>query len=260
MPGQEVTTLAGVGWAELAAAFTLAFADYAVPMQMTAAALERMQRRRGYDPTSSFGAWEGGALVGFVLTCRDGGRAYNSGTGVAPEHRKSGVARRLLDAAITTIGDAPYVLEVLDTNARAIAFYQRAGFAERRRLQCWSYTGPREPMSRVDLAPDGELEPAWQNSRASIARAIEPFETIGTDDGAAVVFTSNGDLPLLAVRSVARRHGLGRRLLAGASAAAGTPLRILNVDSRATEVAAFLDATCTRTVGQLEMVRGRVAA
>jgi len=72
------------------------------------------------------------------------------------------------------------------------------------------------------------------------------------------VFPSNGDLPRLVVAPGARRRGLGTRLLAGASARAQAPLRILNVDAAATGVAAFLDAAgCRPTVAQLEMIRVR---
>jgi hypothetical protein len=74
-----IRSLDGVGWDELADAFTEAFSDYAAPMQMTPAALATMQVRRGYVASNSFGAWEGSRLVGFALTCRDGARIYNSG-------------------------------------------------------------------------------------------------------------------------------------------------------------------------------------
>src|ERR1051326_5096441 len=69
---------------------------FVVPMQMTAEALEMMQRRRGYVPEASLGAFEGDRIVGFVLTCLDGDRAYNSGTGVAVSHRRHGIARELM--------------------------------------------------------------------------------------------------------------------------------------------------------------------
>ena len=54
------------------------------------------------------------------------------------------------------------------------------------------------------------MVPSWQNSVASIRRANEPFVVIGDERGAAVVFPSNGDVPLLAVAPEHRRRGLGR--------------------------------------------------
>lgn len=242
----ELRSLIGVSWDELAAAFERAFSDYAVPMRMTAEALERMQTRRGFAPRSSFGAWDGDALVGFVLTCRDGERAYNSGTGVAPSHRRGGLAKQLMARAIEQI-HGPYVLEVLADNAKAIALYESLGFQRRRTLQCWGYDGPRAALpTRALPDADGAFEPSWQNTRASIARAIEPFVVVADGDDWAVVFPSNGDLPQFSAANP--------RLLAGAAHAAGKPLRIINADVGAS---AFLAAAgCTPTVAQLEMSRG----
>lgn len=237
----EIRPLVGVQWDELADAFTRAFADYAVPMVMTAEALERMQTRRGFDPRRSFGAWDGDVMVGFVLICRDGERAYNSGTGVVPSHRRTGLARQLMERV------GPCSLEVLADNAKAIALYESLGFTRTRTLQCWTYDGPRLALPAREL-PDaiGAFAPSWQNSLASIRRAIEPYVVVADGDDWAVVFPSNGDLALFS--------SANPRLLAGAAHAAGQPLRIINADVGATP---FLDAAgCTRTVAQLEMSRG----
>src|SRR5262249_800904 len=172
----EIRSLVGVGWDALAAAFNAAFSDYAVAMAMTPEALAHMQLRRGYVAEASFGAYDGAQLVGFVLTCRDGDRIYNSGTGVIPAHRRSGVARALLDPVIGSARASSYVLEVLEPNTGAIAFYTAAGFVESRRLQCWTYDrrGAELPELSTDLAAiaaNADLEPAWQNSLASLRRA-----------------------------------------------------------------------------------------
>ena len=255
-----IRTLDGVGWDELAEAFTAAFSDYAVPMTMTPAALAAMQARRGYVASDSFGAWEAGRLAGFVLTCRDGERTYNSGTGVAPAHRRTKIARALLDRVIARVA-GPYVLEVLETNDKAIAFYASVGFIETRRLQCWAYGGDRAALdtaTRIEaIAVHADVALAWQNSVASIRRAPVPPVVLGDARGGVVVFPDTGDVPLLAVARDARRQGCGRRLLAAAAHAANRPLRLLNVDDRDAGIAAFLVACgATRTVRQLEMSRG----
>jgi GNAT superfamily N-acetyltransferase len=70
------------------------------------------------------------------------------------------------------------------------------------------------------------------------------------------VFPASADLALLAVARRARRQGLGTNLLRAAAARASRPLRILNVDARATAVAAFLAAAGARRLAQqVEMVR-----
>ena len=81
---------------------------------------------------------------------------------------------------------------------------------------------------------------------------------LGDERGAVVVFPGSADLPLLAVARDHRRRGLGTRLLRAAAARASRPLRILNIDSRAEGVAAFLAAAgAVPLAGQLEMVRER---
>lgn len=262
----QIRPLDGARWDELASVFNEAFSDYAVPMAMTAEGLEAMQRRRGYVAQVSYGAYDGSRLVGFVLTGLEGDRAYNSGTGVVPGHRRSGVARALLDAVIASIGARAYVLEVLADNATAIAFYAGAGFVETRRLACWTYDrrGDELPVIATPdlaaIAAHADVEPAWQNSLASIRRARAPHVVVGDDHGAAVVFPDTGDLPLLAVRRDARRRGHGTRLLRAAAARASRPLRILNVDGRAGSIAVFLVAAgASPLVQQLEMVRAKDA-
>src|SRR5262245_26290009 len=151
----EIRSLGGVRWDELAPVFNEAFSDYAVPMAMTPESLASMQRRRGYVAEVSFGAYDGSRLVGFALTCLEGDRAYNSGTGVIPSHRRTGVARELLDSVIANVPAASYVLEVLEDNARAIALYTAAGFVETRRFRCWTFdqAGADLPdLERPDLA------------------------------------------------------------------------------------------------------------
>jgi ribosomal protein S18 acetylase RimI-like enzyme len=220
-----------------------------------------MLRRRGYVAEDSFGAYDGERIVGFVFTCRDGTRAYNSGTGVAPSHRRQGVARVLLDAVIARVDE--YVLEVLEDNLKAIALYTGAGFVERRRFQCWTYAGsgmlPELRDADLDaIAAHADFELSWQNTCASIRRATEPHVVVGDEHGAAVVFPTSGDLPLCVVRRAARRCGHGARLLGAAAARASRPLRILNLDTRANGVAAFMTAVgATPLVRQVELVRAR---
>lgn len=264
----EIRSIAGIGWEALAAAFNAAFSDYVVPMSIMADGLAAMQRRRGYAADASFGAFDGEHLVGFVFTCLDGDRAYNSGTGVAPAHRGAGLGRRLVDAVIESVSPRArsYTLEVIETNEPAAALYRSAGFAVTRRLQVWTFAAPaRAPgapevpvIAAPDLdaiAADADVEPPWQNSLASLRRATEPYVALGDDRGAAIVFPASADLPLLCVRRDVRRRGHGARLLAAAAARAARPVRLM-VDDRDAGIAAFLDAAgATRLVRQLEMVR-----
>lgn len=241
------------------AAFVEAFSDYVVKLSPTREQLLDMLTRRGWVPELSVGAYDGNQLVAFTLNGLDGQRGYDSGTGVLPTHRRLGLARQTMEWSLARLRDAGatrYVLEVLEANERAAALYLACGFEVTRRLQCWTYesSAPR-PLPAASMHPEWcDVEPAWQNTTASIGRAADPPEILGDAHGYVVVFPSNGDIPQLAVNPAHRREGRGRALLHAAAAAAGKPLRIMNVDTRAKDVAAFLEACgAKRWVVQLEM-------
>jgi ribosomal protein S18 acetylase RimI-like enzyme len=242
-------------------AFGEAFSDYVIPFRPTREQLREMLTRRGWAPHLSVGVWDGARMVAFTLNGFEHRAAYDSGTGVVPSHRRRGLAREMMERVVPLLRDAGaqrYVLEVIESNAPAIALYRAAGFRVSRMLQSWSYVADApsaEPISRGTMHPAYcDVEPSWQSSTASIRRAQDRFEVVGDEDGYAVVFPSNGDLAQLAVHPAARRHGLGTRLLRDAATIAGKPLRIINVDDGAAHIAMFLEtAGARRTVRQLEM-------
>ncbi len=258
-----IRDLSGVPFDTIYETFVLGFSDYVVPLQPDRKAFEEMQTRRGFDPAYSAGAFDGDQLVGIVLTCIDGARAYNSGTTVITSHRRHKLGRAMMDQAISLIGGREYILEVLVDNPNAIALYESIGFQRARRFQVWTYESKSQAriteIANADLEQIRswcDVEPSWQNDVPSLRRARDPYVVLGTLQGAAVLFPNNGDVPLLAVSPEARRQGLGRRLLEAAATRANKPLRILNVDDSDAGIAAFLEKCgATRKVAQWEMVR-----
>jgi len=256
-----IKDLTGVSFETMTQAFNDAFSDYNIPANYTVEYLTGLVARRGYRPDLAVGAFDGDRLVGFVFNCLDGDEAYNSGTGVVITHRRLGIARQLMEHSIRTLPAKRYILEVIETNHRAAALYRDLGFVETRKFQCWTYTKPENTriteIANADLdeiASWCDMELSWQNRIASIRRSREPYVVLGNEDGVVILFTSNGDVPLLAVKRDARRKGLGSRLLAAAATRASVPLRIINIDDRSTDIAAFLDKNgAKRTVRQLEM-------
>ena len=202
-------------------------------------------------------------MIGFTLNAIDGKRAYDSGTGVVPSHRRAGVGRRLMEASFELLQADTYILEVLEANEKAIALYKTVGFEETRRFQCWTFEAKERAHARelanVDLDQirnHADVEPSWQNDIPSIRRAREPHVALGDEHGAIIVFPKTGDLPLLAVQQGGRRAGRGTKLLNAAATRAAKPLRILNVDDSDPGIAAFLENVgAKRTVRQIEMIR-----
>ena len=260
----EIRPLTGVNFETMAEAFNDAFSDYDIPARYTVEYLINLVARRGYRPDLAVGAFDGKRLVGFVFNCVDGDAAYNSGTGVVISHRRRGIARQLMQRSIDTLPAKRYILEVIDTNTRAEALYRELGFIETRRLQCWKLTPHPTPSPRTRGEGRGEgpnldtirswcdMTPSWQNDVPSIRRAREPYIVLGDENCGAVVFPSNGDVPLLAVKPSARRRGLGRALLNEVARAVGKPLRIMNVEDR---FEGFLQRCgAEKFVRQIEMV------
>lgn len=249
-------TLAASDFDAVHAAFTDAFSDYVVKLSPTREQLLEMLTRRGYVAEASVAAFEGERIVAFTLNGVEGDRAYDSGTGVVPSHRRQGLARAMMLRSFDVLrarGCRSYVLEVLEANTGAFALYRDLGFEVTRGLQCWSYevVGSRLPVVGLELTTGNRqpITPSWQNSDASIARARDPHVRIGGEHGHVILFPSNGD--------VARFHGtITPSLLAEAAAVAGKPLRIMNIDERDEAFSAFLaDAGAKKTVRQWEMLR-----
>ena len=261
--GVEIRPLTGVSFDEIFECFVEGFSDYVVKFQPSRPDLEEMLTRRGWVPELSAGAFDDGHLVAFTLNCVDGDRAYDSGTAVVPSHRRRGLARATMELSFSLLAPRTYILEVLQNNPAAVALYESLGFQHTRPFQVWSFTSS-SPTRITELAnPDLDLirswcdvAPSWQNDVPSLRRARDSYVVLGTEDAAAVLFPRTGDLPLLAVAPHARRQGLGTRLLNAAATRANKPLRILNVDDRNADIAAFLE-TCgaTRMVKQFEMRR-----
>lgn len=90
----EIKSMDKVSFDALFTAFEQAFADYEVQVNKTG--LQRMLKRRGFNPELSFAAFDGDKIASF--TCNGTGNfygiptAYDTGTGTLKEHREKGLA------------------------------------------------------------------------------------------------------------------------------------------------------------------------
>ena len=242
-----IRTLTPADFDAVYAAFLDAFSDYVVKLSPTREQLAEMLVRRGYVSEASVAMFDGDRIVAFTLNGVEGSRAYDSGTGVVVSHRGRGLGREIMETSMQQLTDrrcTSYLLEVIDSNVRAIELYRSLGFRVTRGLQCWSLVPADVKPARVFA----RFEPSWQNSDASVRRARDGHVRLGSERGSVVLFPSTGDLAQL-------RGEIDSTLLEEAAARAGKPLRIMNVDDGDREMAAFLAAAgATKTVRQLEMM------
>lgn len=274
-------SLKDVEFSRLHGAFAEAFSDYSVPMNLSEADLLELLTRRGFRPDLSVGVFDGDRIVAFTFngfgTWNSRVAAYDSGTGVVPTHRGLKLASEMMqyaDSALRGAGAETYILEVVESNDRAVRLYEKSGFSVTRRLQCFTFDRPEiesvcddfeiRNEELFDLAPlqhYGDASPSWQNSVDSIARSRDRRVCVTARDGGeiagfGVVFPERAELAQLAVASQHRRKGAGCAIIARARELAGRALRVLNIDCGNKTAIDFLTAVGSKpTVAQFEMER-----
>jgi ribosomal protein S18 acetylase RimI-like enzyme len=88
--------------------------------------------KTAFQPELFFVAALGPRVVGTVMAGFDGRRGWINYLGVAPDVRRAGVGRRLMEhaeAALRKLGCPKINLQVRSTNREVIEFYRRLGFA-----------------------------------------------------------------------------------------------------------------------------------
>ena len=236
----KIKSLASSDSDDIFKAFEQAFAGYEV--QLDKLQLETMFKRRGFDKTLSFAAFDGNKIVSF--TCNGIGgyegelTAYDTGTGTIENYRGKGLATRIFEYSIPYLKDAgirQYLLEVLQHNTNAVSVYRKLGFEVTREFNYFNqenravvneFTEPDFPHSVRNLGIEEirsvsafwDFYPSWQNSMESIKRAEEDFIILGvfTEDelvGYTVFEPVSGDVTQIAVDVNYRRRGVASLLL-----------------------------------------------
>lgn len=265
-------------------AFTLAFSDYEVPLNITLQAFEAFLTRRGYNPSFSVGAFEDDKLVGFIL---NGLRSWNNiltvydtGTGVIPEYRKRGITTMMLQLINETLVERNitcYLLEVIKTNKPAFDLYKKHGFEITRELSCFQteknnlklqssyqlkHMKPNE-MPWDNIIRFWDFTPTWQNSIDSILSSSPNslhYSTVMLEDeviGYGIIDVNNGNIPQLAVHKAYRNQGVGRSLLNDMLLnTKSEKLSLTNVDNSCKSMLSVLyHYDFQYTVGQYEMMK-----
>ena len=173
-----------------AALINAAYADYYVPMHLTADSMRSMDGLYDVDLARSVAAYARNEPVGMALLSRRGDRGWISGVGVPPVWRRRGIGRLLMETVLERAGAAgirQVTLEVIAQNSAARALYTALGFVEQRELLCWRRAADADalpiPEERLTAAPLDELlahfadwhdQPAcWQGEAATLRKMAD---------------------------------------------------------------------------------------
>jgi ribosomal protein S18 acetylase RimI-like enzyme len=235
-----VVPSSGFTHAELADLFTASFEGYAMPMEIDEPTFRRMAELFDFDLDASRVALRGGRPIGLVNLGVRKPTGWIGGMGVIPDERRRGIGELLMRAvhhAARERGVRESLLEVIDSNAPAIALYEKLGYVHVRDLELWRLdSGATAGAAREVPAADAharvrELRLApepWQRADVVMERvlAIEPRHGLETAGGAAVLRVTGQ--AVVVEQIAARDAGAARELLAGALRL-GRPVRLTNL-------------------------------
>ena len=86
------------------------------------------------NPETCFVALNGEKIIGVIMAGHDGRRGFIHHTAVAPEHRRRGIAKRLVEAALNALkglGINKVALLVFERNKDGNEFWEKLGFTAR---------------------------------------------------------------------------------------------------------------------------------
>lgn len=98
---------------------------------------EGIERYLKRNPTTCFVAQEDNRIVGAIIAGHDGRRGYLHHTAVSKDYRRRGIAKALVESAVTALkkeGINKCALVVFERNELGNAFWEAIGFEQRHDL------------------------------------------------------------------------------------------------------------------------------
>ncbi len=166
-----------------------AYADYMIPLQVTADQLASMDIIYDVDPGASVVAEAHGRLVGMALLSRRGDRGWISAVGTVPSARRQGIAREMMHALIANARRMELrdiTLEVISENDKAHTLYRDLGFQDIRELLTWRLAEDADPLPIPEellreVAPGSvlvhfeewhKMAPSWQREMGTLRKLL----------------------------------------------------------------------------------------
>ncbi|PLP55500.1 hypothetical protein CYK37_30345 [Mesorhizobium loti] len=265
-------SLAHFSLAEACTALNTGYEGYIVPVAFDPASLARRIQAEHIDMVASQLLRVDGQTAGIMLIARRGRTSRLAALGISTPLRGAGIGAQAVASAIAaarTRGDERMVLEVIDSNVKAISTYTKAGFVARRTLVGYTRDAvqPAQTEDRAVPCPADSVlpllldaypkEPSWQTSPLCFAGATQPLEAFRTNDenAAALVDASGQAVRLLAFAVRSSGQGIGRGFMHSLlERFPGRPWAI-SATLPATQAAGFLTAMGWKpsALAQLEM-------
>lgn len=250
--------------------FNAGYADYLLPMRLTAAAFAEHVAANDIDLACSRVVLDGQPAA-FALIAQRNGAGWVGGLGTIPQYRRRGLGEEALTAALAALRDrgaGVAWLEVIDQNHRALRLYEKLGFDVVRDLVVWSLPA-RDAVPNTARTIEAASARAWiganRRDREPWQRADESVAAIAArgaglrglmiDRGgqvAAAALVRDEDRRLEVLQIVAPDEGAAADLLL-AAAGAGRELRLRNVPGHAPASLAMHRLGALRIATQHEM-------
>lgn len=274
----EIKTLEGADLKDILTVFNTSFSDYFIPFRLTEGQLRAKMLADKTDLKLSVGAFENGNLISFILhgfdIINNQRLVYNGGTGVIPERRGAGLAKKMYQFVLPYLiqkGVNRIVLEVISENVKAIKSYENSGFRTTRELVC--YKGQAQitlinkeleirNLVKYDwnlLESFWDILPTWQNSK-SVLDNLQPINvSLGAYIknqlvGYVIYNRNNNRIQQIAVHQDFRKMRIASTLIFELTKRHEQNLSIINVDKSSKSTNIFLSKIGLKSnLVQLEM-------
>ncbi len=263
----EIKNLKATDLAEIVDCTLEAFKNYFVQMPASLTYWKSRHQGARVDYELSFGAFEDGKLIGFIINGIDevDGKltAFNTGTGVIEKYRGLKIVDQLYDFAMPYFKEKNVQqcqLEVIQENKRAIRVYERIGFEIKRNLKCFkgelkaSNTNIDIHQTSFDKLGKVDHYYSWDHKNIAIQILSDKYECYGVwnEEGKSVGhFVINTEHDYLA--QLETEHDDYESLLNGVCKISKA-LRIINVDERLEErIKMFEKFGLENNINQFEM-------